>query len=67
MIKRLIVVICFLLGVLVIISWLMRANTEIDGKYSRKENYISLLLLAMLWGTPLLLFKHSGNDNNDPV
>jgi len=64
MIRRLIVVICFFLGVLVIITWLLQANGEMNFSYSRKENYISLLLLVMLWGTPFFLSGNAGDDND---
>ncbi len=64
MIKRLMVVICFLFGVLIIINWLLQANKGFAGQYSKKQHYISLLLLVMLWGTPMLLFNRTGNDED---
>lgn len=65
MIKRLVVVICFLLGIVVIISWLLQASNGGNSKFGRKENCISLVLLVMLWGTPMLLFKRTGKDGED--
>ncbi|MEP6726130.1 MAG: hypothetical protein ABJC98_09960 [Bacteroidota bacterium] len=49
----------FLLGALVIITWLMQEQQGVKYNHSHIENYLSLFLLAMFWGTSFLLFAHS--------
>jgi len=60
MIKRFVVVISFLLGVLVIITWLF----QLQGRtplYHLKDNWITILLLVITWGTPFILFRPRKN------
>ena len=59
------VVMSFLLGVLVIITWLMQEQQGVRYNHSNLENYFSLFLLAMFWGTSFLLFAHFKNKKKN--
>ena len=65
MIRRLIGVVCYVSAVLFTIGWMINAAPMPDFNNSNKKHYISILLVALLWTAPFLLFKRPDNNKVD--